>query len=445
MACLKILSHITGTVNMATPALGAELEYLYGLERFGIRLGLEVMNQLMAALNHPEQAWRSIHITGTNGKGSTASFLESSVRQTSLKVGLYTSPHLYRFNERVRVNGQPITDADLIRLVERIRQVVETNKLTVTFFEFTTALAFLYFAEQQVDLAIIEVGMGGSLDATNVITPLISVITNVGLDHVPIIGTSKQEIARNKAGIIKRGGIVVTAEKNPELLEVFQDVAGEQHATLYQVQRELSVTNIRSSLQGQTFTVTGRYEGTLTINLLGEHQIANALTAILTLCILPELGVPITEQEIQQGLEQAQWEGRLDIVSDNPFVIVDGAHNADGVAALQKFLATMSLPPPGVLIFALKKGKNVEEIAQAIVPLFREVIVTEGTYEPESAEYIAAALSATIPVSIVPEPAQAVEQGLKKLRPNSMLLITGSLYMIGDALTALRKELEGQG
>ncbi|MEX2054864.1 MAG: folylpolyglutamate synthase/dihydrofolate synthase family protein [Candidatus Andersenbacteria bacterium] len=427
----------------ATPA--AELEYMYGLERFGIRLGLEVMNQLMTALGHPEQAWRSIHITGTNGKGSTASFLESSLRQTSLKVGLYTSPHLYTFNERVRVNGQSIADADLIRLVARIRRIIEAEKLTVTFFEFTTALAFLYFAEQQVDLAIIEVGMGGTLDATNVITPLISVITNVGLDHVPILGTSKDDIARNKAGIIKSGGIVVTAEKNLELLQVFKDVAGEQRATLYQVQRELSVTDIQSSLQGQTFAVDGRYHGLISITLLGQHQIENALTAILTLRILPELGVAITQQEIQRGLQQATWEGRLDIVSDNPFVLVDGAHNADGVAALQQFLETMSLPPPDVLIFALKKGKDVGEIAQYIVPLFREVIVTEGTYEPESAERIAAALRTKIPVTIVPEPAQAVAMGLKKLRPKRMLLITGSLYMIGDALTALREQLDSRG
>ncbi|MEX1997866.1 MAG: folylpolyglutamate synthase/dihydrofolate synthase family protein [Candidatus Andersenbacteria bacterium] len=418
--------------------LNEQLAYIYDLERFGIKLGLEVMTKLCAILGNPQTSFPSVHITGTNGKGSTASFLESTLRAAGYKVGLYTSPHLYQFNERIRVDGQAITDEALIALIAHVRSQIAAYDLTITFFEFTTALTFLQFARARVDIAIIEVGMGGALDATNVITPLVAVITNIGLDHVPEIGEDKAAIAANKAGIIKRGQPVVTAETQPALLQYFAGVCQQQQAPFYSVGEHLTVKESHASLAGQTFTTTGTITDTFFIKLLGQHQITNACTALLTLHLLRDQGFVLTPTHLTRGLSQAVWEGRLDIVSRKPFILVDGAHNNDGVQALAAFLKTMPLPHPDVLIVAQKKGKQLG-LETDIAPLFDQVIVTQGSYEPEDTSVVARALRAHHPhVQEIPALAHALAVGRKLIKPDSMMLITGSLYMVGDALSLLR-------
>jgi dihydrofolate synthase/folylpolyglutamate synthase len=427
---------------MATKDLDKQLHYIYGLERFGIRLGLEVMTKLLAALGNPHQQLRSIHITGTNGKGSTAAFIESVLRESGLKVGLYTSPHLYRFNERVRISGQEINNKELLKLITEVKAATHAHHLQATFFEFTTALAFLYFARQKIDIAVVEVGMGGELDATNVITPLIAIITNIGLDHVPIIGKNKMGIARNKAGIIKTGCDVVTAEKNKIILTYFADVCRQRQANLYPVQKHMVVHQISASLDKQIFEARGRPEGKYTISLLGKHQLTNAASALLAVSLLRDHhGFSITNEHIQAGLAKTQWEGRLEIVSRQPFVLVDGAHNNDGVRSLVTFLKEMSLPRPEVLILAVKKGKNTREFMTKVIPLFEHVIVTEGSYEPAKAEIIAKEIKNIHPhVEAIPNVQEAVAMAKKLLTSEGMMLVTGSLYMIGDALAILRRK-----
>jgi dihydrofolate synthase/folylpolyglutamate synthase len=420
---------------MAEIALSEHLQYMYGLERFGIRLGLDTMRALLGTLNNPHEQFRSIHLTGTNGKGSTAAMLESVLRAQGIRTALYTSPHLYQFNERVRVAGEPISDAELLALIQDVREAAG-DTIHPTFFEFTTALAFLHFARAQADIAVIEVGMGGTLDATNVITPLVSVITNVGLDHTPILGNNVAEIAANKAGVIKPGRPVVTHEKNPELLEIFKKISQEKEAAVHIVSEEFVASSIQATLEDQTFSAAGEKYA---IPLLGKHQIDNACTALAVLSVLQKQGIEISQQAIKEGLQSVKWEGRLDIVSRQPFILVDGAHNNEGIQALATFLDETPLPPPDVLVVAVKNDKDISLLLEKIVPRFKHIIVTEGNYEPAPAEKISSLIEPqALSVQAIPNVAAALATGKKLLSPNGMMLVTGSLYMIGDALTVLR-------
>lgn len=413
-----------------------ELEYMYGLQRFGVKPGLETMERLVDALGHPEKKFRSVHIAGTNGKGSTAAFLSSVLDVAGYKVGMYTSPHLVKFNERIRLNGVDISDEELAGLVGIVRKAVETAGIQATFFEFTTALAFVYFAQQKVDMVVIEVGMGGRLDATNVVMPLVSVITTIGLDHTEVLGDTLEKIASEKAGIIKSGVPVVIGEREPEIVEYLQEVAVSHKSPTLVVQETTHVKDIDSSFLRQIFTVEGRISGQFEIHLLGRHQIDNALTALATLVqVRAHLNIP--DAAIQNGMAAARWEGRMQVVSQQPLIIVDGAHNEDGAEALYEYIK--KFPNHSVLVVAQKQGKRLSLLHKKIAPLFDHVITTEGTYEPVPAEELARSLRGIHQkVEPIPNVKEAIEKSLTLLPSNGFLLVTGSLYMVGGALEALK-------
>lgn len=415
-----------------------ELEWLYGLERFGIKPGLAVMEQMMEALGHPERAFKSIHVTGTNGKGSVCAMVESVLRNAGYNTAMYTSPHLYTFHERIRVGGINIDNDVFLRLVAEIRAVCEVHNIHPTFFEFTTALAFLHFSRSNIDIAIIEVGMGGRYDATNVITPVISVITNIGLDHMDYIGPTKEHIAREKAGIIKEGVPVVTGEKDPQLLKIFEQEAALQHTQITRAQDVVRVQQESSDEHGQEVIVSGEYAGNVHLPLLGKHQLRNLETALAVISLFPSTSRPLSWESIASGIESTVWEGRMHIISQKPRIIIDGAHNADGARALAAFLKT--LDRHDVIVVAAKRGKDIADMAEKVIPLFSHVIVTEGSYMPESADVLAkrftdAGISA---VRSEPNVGQAILDGMKLAGPNGTLVITGSLYMVADALAYLR-------
>ena len=407
------------------------LEYLYSLERFGIKLGLDVMHQLMDILDHPEQRLRSIHVTGTNGKGSTCAFLASVLRTAGYKVGLYTSPHLVRFNERIKVDGVDISDDDLIRLTTLIRG--KLDGIEPTFFEFTTALAFLYFAEKKVDIAVIEVGMGGRLDATNVVVPEVSVITHVALDHTEYLGKTLLDIAREKAGIVKKGVPLVTAETNPEALDVFRKVCAEKKSELFVVQDLLHA----QSLADGKFSVTGKVSGTFFLSLPGNHQITNACTALVALSVI-KTKFPIPARALQDGLATAEWPGRLMVVSEKPMVVLDGAHNVDGMRVLSEYVGT--LPRRKTLMIGIAQDKDAAAMVKLIVPLFENVIVTQGNFKPMDAEALARVVRKHCSnVTVVLSSAEAFEKARAAVRGNELLLVTGSLYLVGDVIRLLEK------
>lgn len=416
-----------------------ELEYMYGLQRFGVKPGLDAMERLMKALGYPERKFRSVHIAGTNGKGSTAAFLSSVLDVAGYTVGLYTSPHLVKFNERIRLNGVDISDEELAGLVALVRKATEAADIQATFFEFTTALAFVYFAQQHVDMAVIEVGMGGRLDATNVMTPLVSVITTIGLDHTEVLGDTLEKIAAEKAGIIKPGVPVVIGEKKPDVVAYLQQAAQAKGSPAVIVAEEMQVKDIDASLFRQKFAVEGSIQGQFEIHLLGRHQIDNALTALSTIAQLRGQRMDIPQAVIQKGMAAARWDGRMQVVSHQPLVIVDGAHNEDGMEALYEFIKDFS--KHSVLVVAQKRDKQLSLLHDKIVPLFNHVIATEGTYQPMKAETLAKELSRIHQhVGAIPDVAGAIDRARALLPADGFLLVSGSLYMVGGALEHLKRK-----
>ena len=418
-------------------ALQEQLTYMYALERFGIKPGLEVMHQMMELLGHPEQTFKSVHIAGTNGKGSTAAFIDSILRNTELTVGLYTSPHIYTFNERIQINGKAISDEELASLIQELKEVTEKNGLQPTFFEFTTALAYMHFAKKKVDIAVVEVGMGGLLDATNVIIPLVAVITNIGLDHMEFLGDTKEKIAKEKAGVIKQGVPLVTSEKDPRIQQLLKKTCEQNNAPYYHTDDVFQMSLVSESLDNQRFKVEGAYEGTLSIHLLGHHQLQNAACALGAILELKKAGLEISNEAIEQGMANARWEGRLDVVSTKPLILVDGAHNQDGVHVLHDYIK--NLPRHDVLVVAQKKGKDITDMATHIVPMFTNIIVTQGNFMPEDPSVIAEKLiEHHSSIQAIADIGEALAEAKKHLPPDGTMLITGSLYMVADALAVLR-------
>jgi len=455
---------------MNQKTLKTELQYIQDLEKFEeIKPGLQTMQTLMAALGNPHHTFESIHIAGTNGKGSTATFLSSVLNQTNQRIGLYTSPHLTEFNERVKVQSENIDNLDLINLINQVRTVSEQEQIKPTYFEFTTALAFLHFSQLKVDLAIIEVGMGGLLDATNVITPLLSIITNIGHDHTNWLGATKKNIAQRKAGIIKPGIPVVTAETDPAILKYFNRRCHELNAPLHIVQQHLATGITDQSLTQQTVKILlnnnkQTLPDTITIKLLGQHQVTNAATALTAIDVLKTSNKALSKSAIQRGFKQASWPGRLEIISHQPFTLIDGAHNPEGIEALAKFLDDYQrkLPTPDVLVLGAKLDKDITPYLEHLVPRFRHIICTESNYQPMPAHQLAKKLSAnklpatsypasggtppagggSLPTSIQIEPnlTKALKLAQQQLKPDHLLLITGSLYLVGDVLSAFLKK-----
>ncbi len=410
------------------------LDYLYGLNQFGVKLRLEEMEKLVQALDHPQDKFKSIHVTGTNGKGSTCAFLASILEQAGYKVGLNTSPHLVRFNERIKINGKNITNHKLAELTKLIKEKVEKNNISTTFFEFTTALAFLYFAQEKVDYAVVEVGMGGRLDATNVLFPEISIITSIALDHTGNLGETKELIAREKAGIIKEGRLVVTAETDPKLIALFKEVCQEKKTSLLELDEVLKIERIKSDLRGQTFRTSGMIKDTFKIRLLGEYQLRNASLAILAAY---QLGIPL--DKIKLGLKKAVWPGRLEVIRKNPLVMVDGSHNPQGFNTLKEFLSRTDLVGKKIiLVLGVAKDKKRKEMLPLIVPLAKQVIITEGNFKPTPAEILAEEVAGytlnETPIKIIKNSWEAVQEALKIADKDDLVLIAGSLYLAGDIL-----------
>lgn len=418
-----------------------QLNYLTHLHRFeAIKPGLQTMQSLMQALDNPQTKFSSIHIAGTNGKGSTAAFISSILQQSHYRTGLYTSPHLCSFRERVVIDGQPIADIPLSQLIDLVRAAARQTKLTPTFFEFTTALAFLHFAAQKIDVAVIEVGMGGDLDATNVIEPLLSIITNVTIDHTEWLGQTRLTIAQHKAGIIKPGTPLVTAETNPSICSFFADRCSQLDSPFYSVSSLLPASSRPSTLDFQTFATSGLVNDTYQISLLGPHQITNAATAITASFVLKNSLPAITGQSIKQGLARTKWPGRLDIISYDPFILLDGAHNDAGIASLSHALDVSPFPPLDTLVVGLKADTNPRPIVQNIAPRFRSIIATQANYDPLPADQLMSLFSSRqCCLHAIPDPGQALTFARQTLWPNRLLLVTGSLYLIGDVLAALKK------
>jgi dihydrofolate synthase/folylpolyglutamate synthase len=428
-------------------------EFLFALRRFGWRLGLQTVRHLLDLLGSPEATVPSVHIGGTNGKGSTAAMLSAILQAAGHRTGLYTSPHLLSFTERIRVNGAPIGEVEVARLTGELRDLCTAHFAHVpipnppsdrlphpTFFELTTAMAFQHFAQQMVEMAVIEVGLGGRFDATNVITPQVAVVTNVSLEHQEYLGRTLPEIAREKAGIIKPGVPVVTAAQG-EALEVIRQTAAERCAPLIRIPETYAATIRAAGFDGLTFDLAGptrRYEG-LHVPLAGRHQVENAVAAVAAAEVLNARGVPVGDEAIRRGLQATRWPGRLQIVGERPRILLDGAHNPAGADALAAFLADhRSCLDRLILVFGVLRDKDWESMLALLGPLAHQTILAHPPADRGADPHdLVTADRYCAKVDIAADPGEGLARARAEARPEDTILVTGSLYMVAAALRTL--------
>ena len=427
------------------------IQFLYGLRLFGAKFGLENTRRLAALSGHPEEKLRFIHVAGTNGKGSTCAMLESIYRAAGLRVGLFTSPHLVSFRERIQVNRHLIPEGEVIRLVAeflpRLKQFPAEHH--PTFFEAVTVLALQFFAEQKCDLVIWETGLGGRLDATNIVTPLASVITNIAFDHQQWLGDTREKIAAEKAGIIKPAIPVVTGANEPEVLDVIEKIARAKNARLIQVARAGSSGTGGSPVccndAVPSANETHRRAACVTtpanlpaLPLTGEHQRHNAALALATVEIL-QPQIYVAAENIRAGLATVDWPGRLQLVTrpDGQKILLDGAHNAAGAEALRAALESEFAGVRPVFIFGALADKKWLEICQILAPLAAKVVtVPVASDRTAAAGELAATFHAANP-HIESVPFASFAEALSACSYESFVVVTGSLYLVGEALELL--------
>ena len=430
--------------------------YVHGLGELGWKLGLERFTALCERLGSPHERIRAIHIAGTNGKGSAAAMVASILKSAGYRVGSYYSPYLYDIRERVQLNGSMIGKSDFARLVNVIRPhaaaLAETELGHPTEFEVKTALGLLYFAEQEVDFAVLEVGLGGRLDATNIVNPLVSVITNVGLDHMDHLGNTIAEIAVEKAGIIKQNGHLVTAVSDAEALEVIRRTCEERSSTLWHVHRQDGIFAIapvtggddplfplreRVGVRGlRTLTVQGvnaTYPD-LQLRMRGDFQHINAATAIGAVEALQNKGVAVPESAIRSGLEFAYIPGRLEVLREKPTLLIDGAHNLDAARNLARALKSLFTYDKLILVMGMVIGHSVEDVVGTLAPLAHRFYATapdSPRAAPASAIAEAAGHHCSEVAQVVPV-SEAVRRALRDAGQNGLVCVTGSFYTIGE-------------
>lgn len=387
-------------------------------------LSLDRVNHLLDRLGRPDRANRAIHIAGTKGKGSTAAMIESCLRAAGYRTGFYTSPHLHTFRERMRVNNEFIAREQFAQLVDEIEPHVAAVE-GLTWFEIVTALAFLFFARAQIDVAVLEVGLGGRFDATNVVTPIVSVITSLSMDHMNLLGNSIEQIAFEKAGIIKRHVPVVSAPQVPAAADVIRRVARMRGAEL------IIAPHPPAPSPEMKQPISGEGSG-VRLPLLGAHQLINASVAVTALHIAHQRGLAVSDEAIQHGLATVQWPGRLEVLSREPLLVVDGAHNGDSAQKLAQALREVFQVEKWTLIIGISADKDIPTILAALLPLAEKVIVTRATnqraanIEALGAQVADRGYAPTLAASV----ADAVEIALHDQTP---IIITGSLFTVADA------------
>lgn len=412
------------------------LNTLFGLRRFGIKLGLATIRRILASLGNPHRRYRTVHVAGTNGKGSIASGIASVLRASGYRVGLYTSPHLVRFNERIRVNGEPITDGDIVRLFRRVHRALPGGR-EPTFFEFTTAMAFDEFARRRVDWAVIETGMGGRMDATNVILPELAIITNISLEHREYLGATIPQIAYEKAGIVKRRRPVVTGIRQASALAKLLEAAQGKSAPVYRMGRDFS---FRRRGDG-CFTYRGIHQvwPDMATGLQGDYQVGNAALVLAACELLLNKAPRVSLESMRAGLLTTRWPGRLEIVSEKPLVMLDGAHNLDAAKQLARHLRAHFRGRDITMVIGILDDKPYAAMLKLLLPLAARVIVTQAkTNRALPAGTIAAAARPLVTdVKVVEDVGQALAHAVYSAAPESLTLVAGSLYVVGEAKAAL--------
>lgn len=428
------------------PTSNEILKYLYGLERGGIKPGLERIGRLMQALGNSQLAYPCVHIGGTNGKGSTAAMIASILGHAGYRVGLYTSPHLERFNERIRVDGKEISNAALVKLATRVKKAacaMPASIGSVSFFEFTTAMAFEYFKEKSVDIAVIEVGMGGRWDATNVVSPLVSIITTVDMDHQGYLGDSLAKLAAEKAGIIKGHTPVICGEVKPQPLGVIEKAAKGRNAPLYEIGKDFRLTEERGALNYRGIDGDTDIKG-LRLGLAGPHQRENAACALAAIEVLKRGGWAVPISAIRTGLKAVKWPGRIEVIGRRPLVIIDSAHNPAGAATLSNALGGFKYRRL-ILVMGIMADKDIDGILSELLPLADSVIFTAPATERAASPDLLCRKARRYSKDI--RTARSVKEACKTALDEAALAdavcVTGSIFTVGEARRYLLRACKG--
>lgn len=425
--------------SFATAEYRDSVEYLYSLQKYGIKFGLNRTENILARIGNPHLSFRCIHLAGTNGKGSTAAMLSSILTRHGFRTGLYTSPHLVRFTERFRIDDREASPERMVEVFDRIRTSLEGAELP-TFFEAVTAMAFQYFAEEKVDWAVVETGMGGRLDATNVIRPEVSVITNIAFDHQEFLGRTLASIAREKAGVIKSGTAVVTGATQPVVHGVLKATCFRDGAPLYRLGKDFRVRrggNGTFQYQGMSHTLPG-----LSVSLKGGHQYGNAAVALAALEAVEKKGhLEINHQAIRDGLAEVMWPARLEVLQRNPLVVLDGAHNPQGAECLRDALKQNFSYRRLHLVLGIMADKDIRGMLRRLLPIAQTAIFTRPRYEraanPENLRRLARPFIQKY--YVIPDVGAAIHEAMALADPEDLICIAGSLYFAGEV-----KELFGE-
>lgn len=408
---------------------------------------LRRVDELLASLGNPHLRARSVHIAGTNGKGSVAAMISSALTASGYKTGLYTSPHLHTWRERIRVDGEQVSETGLARLVARLKPEVEAVNQRATYgelttFELLTSLAFAYFGQKGVDFQVLEVGMGGKFDATSVINPEVGIITPIGFDHMDVLGDTLEEIAAEKVGIIKPGSTVVSSPQPEAAADVIREACRLCRARLITVGSDVTWRGLGFDLDRQRLRVQGRKDSyELVIPLLGEHQLANAATAVAALEVLADKGFKISRGSITQGLKLVSWPGRFQILSRQPLVVVDGAHNVDAARSLKQSIGQYFKFERAILVMGASEDKDIASLVSELAPLFDEVMVTRSRHPRAMAPALLAAEFARhgVKAKVAGDVPSALSQALSLAGERDLICLAGSLFVVAEAMEQAAK------
>ncbi len=417
-------------------------QWLLSLQTFGIKLGLANMRALTGQLDNPQRAVPCVHLAGTNGKGSTAAFLERILRQAGYKTGLYSSPHLERVNERFRINGQDLNDEAVAQAAWTVYQAEQAWNNThddeeiihLTFFEATTLMAFVLFQQADVDIALYEVGMGGRLDATNIVEPVVSIITTLSLEHQQYLGDTLAAIASEKAGIIKPGVPVICARQQDEAQQVVQDKARQLNTPLERVGHEIQLSHDK----GLRIDCEGQILANLRLSLAGEHQHENASLAVAAALRLRDAGFKLSDDVIRQGLQQTRWPGRLERFGSSPTILLDAAHNLGGMETLVRYLKAIRPEVEKlVCVFAVMQDKDYPPMIRLLAPQVDAWVATTVSSMPRAlpASDLARTLQQTEkPITCREYIAEALKEARTQAGAEGLVLVCGSIFLLGEAM-----------
>jgi len=420
----------------------SNLEWFEYIKIFGSKPGLKPIKKLLKLLGDPQKNFESIHITGTNGKGSTTAISASIFQAAGYKVGMFTTPHLSKVTESIKVNNQDISVTRMNTIINAIREMIDYLLIQEirhpTHFEVLVALAFVYFASQDVDIAVVEVGMGGRDDATNVLESMMSIITNVGLEHTKYLGKGLMKIAENKAGILKKGTVLISAVTQPQVIAKLESIVSKKQSKLLSIDKDYTIIPLDSNLKGQKFTIKTPKQtiSNLKISLLGSHQLRNAACAIAAVETAQKKGFKIKQIDIQNGISTTMWPGRFEIVDKKPLTILDSAKDADAVKALIKTVKEYLPNKQVYTIIGISSDKNHESMIKSLAKITKQFILTEHRVQDRTAKATDLeniARETKKPTKIIIPVKEALKHIKQNTKPGDVILVTGSVFLIGEA------------